>query len=54
MMLETTTGINFHEERVPIFFPGYRDGRQLAQRVIGHFAPQMAGSDEDTHGSLPR
>ena len=33
MMLETTTGINFHEERVPIFFPGYRDGRQLELRL---------------------
>jgi len=53
MMLETTTGINFHEERVPIFFPGYRDGRQLAQRVIGHFAPQMAGSDEEFHTAFP-
>jgi hypothetical protein len=53
MMLESTTGINFHEERVPIFFPGYRNGRQLAQRVIGHFAPEMAGSDEEYHTAFP-
>lgn len=53
MLLECTTGINFHEERVPIFFPGYRDGRQLAQRVIGHFAPMMAGSDEEYHTAFP-
>ncbi|MFX0084079.1 MAG: hypothetical protein ACFFAU_00260 [Candidatus Hodarchaeota archaeon] len=53
MMLECTTGINFHEEHVPVFFPGYRDGRQLAQRVIGHFAPKMAGSDEEYHTAYP-
>lgn len=53
MMMEKTTGINFHEERVPVFFPGYRDGRQLAQRVIGYFAPKMAGSDDEFHTAFP-
>ncbi len=53
MMLEATTGINFHEERVPIFFPGFRDGRQLAQRVISYFGPQMAGSEEEFHTAMP-
>ena len=53
MMFECTTGINFHEERVPIFFPGFRGGRQLAQRVIAHFGPQMAGSDEEFHTAFP-
>ncbi|MHA2224626.1 MAG: LuxE/PaaK family acyltransferase [Candidatus Hodarchaeales archaeon] len=53
MMMEATTGINFHEERVPVFFPGFRNGRQLAQRVIGHFGPQMAGSEEEFHTAMP-
>lgn len=53
MMLEATTGINFHEERIPIFFPGFRDGRQLAQRVIGYFGPKMAGSEEEFHTAMP-
>ncbi|MFX0013252.1 MAG: hypothetical protein ACFE98_01500 [Candidatus Hermodarchaeota archaeon] len=53
MVLEGTTGINFHTERVPVFFPGFRDGRQLAQRVIGYFGPKMAGSEEEYHTAMP-
>ena len=52
-MFEATTGINFHEERIPVFFPGFRDGRQLAQRIIGYFGPKMAGSEDEFHTAMP-
>ncbi|MFX0205909.1 MAG: hypothetical protein ACFFDT_07970 [Candidatus Hodarchaeota archaeon] len=53
MMLEGTTGINFHEEHLPVFFPGFQNGRQLAQRVISHFGPMIAGSPEEFHTAIP-
>ncbi|MFX0123457.1 MAG: hypothetical protein ACFFAE_07430 [Candidatus Hodarchaeota archaeon] len=53
MMLEGTTGINFHEEHLPVFFPGFKGGRQLAQRVISYFGPMIAGSPEEFHTAIP-
>ncbi|MFX1517540.1 MAG: hypothetical protein ACFFC6_14635, partial [Promethearchaeota archaeon] len=53
MMLEGTTGLNLHIERLPVFFPGFQNGRQLAQRVISHFGPMIAGSPEEFHTAIP-
>ncbi|MFW9778694.1 MAG: hypothetical protein ACFFE8_07540 [Candidatus Heimdallarchaeota archaeon] len=49
LLLEGMTGNNYRKVHMPVFFPGYRDGRQLQQRVIGKFGPEIAGSNEEFH-----
>ncbi|MFW9990790.1 MAG: hypothetical protein ACFFD4_01900 [Candidatus Odinarchaeota archaeon] len=34
---------------MPVFFPAYRTGRHIGARVLGHFGPVLAGSEEEYH-----
>jgi len=53
LFIEALTGVNPHETTLPVFFPGFRDGRQLAQRVLGTYGPMLAGSAEEYHTAIP-
>ncbi|MHA1214401.1 MAG: LuxE/PaaK family acyltransferase [Candidatus Hodarchaeales archaeon] len=53
LFIEALTGINCHKTKLPVFFPGFRDGRQLAQRVLGTYGPMLAGSEEEFHTAIP-
>jgi hypothetical protein len=53
LFIEALTGVNPHKTKLPVFFPGFRDGRQLAQRVIGTYGPMLAGSTEEYHTAIP-
>jgi hypothetical protein len=53
LFMEALTGINPHVTHLPVFFPGYRKGNQLAQRILGTFGPMIAGSEEEFHTAMP-
>ncbi|MHA1513505.1 MAG: hypothetical protein ACTSRJ_05515, partial [Candidatus Hodarchaeales archaeon] len=53
LFMEVLTGINPHVTHLPVFFPGYRKGKQLAQRILGTFGPIIAGSEEEFHTAMP-
>jgi hypothetical protein len=53
LFIEALTRVNPHETKMPVFFPGFRNGRQLAQRVLSTFGPMLAGSEEEFHTAMP-
>ena len=53
LFIQALTGVNPHETNMPVFFPGFKDGRQLAQRVLSTFGPQLAGSADEYHTAIP-
>ncbi|MFX0152014.1 MAG: hypothetical protein ACFFAJ_14590 [Candidatus Hodarchaeota archaeon] len=53
LFIEALTGFNPHITKMPVFFPGFRNGRQLAQRVLSTFGPLLAGSEEEFHTAMP-
>ncbi|MFX0181878.1 MAG: hypothetical protein ACFE95_02250 [Candidatus Hodarchaeota archaeon] len=53
LFIEALTGVNPHETQIPVFFPGFRNGRQLAQRVLSTYGPMLAGSEEEFHTAMP-
>ncbi|NHJ01639.1 MAG: hypothetical protein EAX86_05820 [Candidatus Heimdallarchaeota archaeon] len=53
LFIHALTGVNPHEKTIPVFFPGFRDGRQLAQRVLSTFGPELAGSPNEFHTAIP-
>ncbi|MHA1978282.1 MAG: hypothetical protein ACW98I_15355, partial [Candidatus Hodarchaeales archaeon] len=53
LFIEVLTGVNPHKTQMPVFFPSFADGRQLAQRVLSRFGPMLAGSEEDYHTAIP-
>ncbi|MFX0170592.1 MAG: hypothetical protein ACFE9L_01600 [Candidatus Hodarchaeota archaeon] len=53
LFIEALTGVNPHKTKMPVFFPGFRNGRQLAQRVLSTFGPLLAGSEEEYHTAMP-
>ncbi|MHA2299204.1 MAG: hypothetical protein ACXAEU_15305 [Candidatus Hodarchaeales archaeon] len=40
---------NIRNVRMPVFFPAYRTGRHIGARVLEHFGPLLAGSEEEYH-----
>ena len=53
LFVEVLTGVNPHTTQIPVFFPSFSDGRQLAQRVLSRFGPMLAGSEEEYHTAIP-
>ena len=53
LFIEVLTGVDGHVTNLPVFFPGYQNGRQLAQRVLGHYGPLLAGSQDEYHTAFP-
>ena len=53
LFIEVLTGVNPHETKIPVFFPGFADGRQLAQRVLSTYGPMLAGSEEEYFTAMP-
>ncbi len=53
LFIEVLTGVNPHTTHMPVFFPSFADGRQLAQRVLSRFGPMLAGSEGEYHTAIP-
>ncbi len=53
LFVEVLTGVNPHTTKIPVFFPSFSDGRQLAQRVLSRFGPILAGSKDEYHTAIP-
>ncbi|PWI47268.1 hypothetical protein CEE45_12795 [Candidatus Heimdallarchaeota archaeon B3_Heim] len=53
LFIEVLTGVNPHKTKMPVFFPSFADGRQLAQRILSRFGPMLAGSKEEYHTAIP-
>ncbi|MHA2173178.1 MAG: hypothetical protein ACXAB7_25265, partial [Candidatus Kariarchaeaceae archaeon] len=49
LFVEALTGVDPNQTTMPVFFPGFSDGRQLAQRVLSRFGPILAGSKDEYH-----
>ena len=53
LFVEALTGVDPNQTTMPVFFPGFSDGRQLAQRVLSRFGPILAGSKDEYHTAIP-
>ncbi|MFX0064215.1 MAG: hypothetical protein ACFFC7_18740 [Candidatus Hermodarchaeota archaeon] len=53
LFIEALTGVNPHKVQLPVFFPGFRNGRQLVQRVLSYYGPLLAGSEAEYHTAMP-
>ena len=53
LFVEALSGVDPNKTTMPTFFPGFSDGRQLAQRVLSKFGPILAGSEEEYHTAIP-
>jgi hypothetical protein len=53
LFVEALSGIDPNKTKMPTFFPGFSDGRQLAQRVLSKIGPVLAGSEEEYHTAIP-